>query len=521
VTGARRVARALLTVSDKRGLAEFARGLAALGVEIVSTGGTRRALEEAGIAAREVAQLTGFPEMLGGRVKTLHPAVHAGILARRDVADDLASLGRAGIDPIDLVVVNLYPFEAAIEGGAVREEAIEQIDVGGPALLRAAAKNHDHVAVVVDPEDYAPVFEEMRSGGGALSATTRERLAAKAFRATAAYDAAIASWMSSRTGEVFPESFSLAGRAVRSLRYGENPHQEATLYRAVGASDAGVAGGEVLGGKALSYNNLLDLDAARSLAGEFGAPAAAVVKHGNPCGTAAATDLVSALAAAWEGDPLSAFGSVVGLNRSLDAPCAEFLAGEGRFVEAIVAPGFDPGALEVLTKRPKWGGSVRCLRTPSRSAPPRVEVRAISGGFLLQTPDEKIETASDLRTVTKRAPDPREIEALLFAATVAKHVRSNAIVLARGGTVVGVGAGQMSRVDAVRLAVAKAGERAAGAALASDAFFPFPDGIEEAARAGVKAFLQPGGSVRDAEVIAAADRAGAAMVFTGVRHFRH
>ncbi len=521
MTGARRVERALLAVSDKRGLDSFARGLAALRVEIVSTGGTARALAAAGLAVREVADVTGFPEMLGGRVKTLHPAVHAGILARRGRAEDLAALEKAGIAPFDLVVVNLYPFEAAVAAGVDPEEAIEQIDIGGPTLLRAAAKNREDVAAVCDPSDYEPVLGEMRSSGGSLSAATRERLAAKAFRATAAYDAAIAAWFTLETGEPFPESVVLAGRASIRLRYGENPHQEAALYRAVLAPEAGVAGGEVLGGKALSYNNLLDLDAARGLVGEFEEPAAVVVKHGNPAGAAVAEALATAVAQAWEGDPLSAFGSVVGLNRPLDDASAEFLAGEGRFVEAVVAPDFEPRALEVLTTRPKWGASVRCVRTALPDRRTRIEARAISGGFLLQTSDAKIDAAADLRVVTKRAPAPPEIESLLFAAAVAKHVRSNAIVLARECAVVGVGAGQMSRVDAVRLAVAKAGERAKGAALASDAFFPFPDGIEEAVRAGVSSILQPGGSVRDREGIAAADRAGAAMVFTGTRHFRH
>ncbi|MGH7151755.1 MAG: bifunctional phosphoribosylaminoimidazolecarboxamide formyltransferase/IMP cyclohydrolase, partial [Planctomycetota bacterium] len=463
-----RVERALLSVHDKRGIVELARGLAALRVEILSTGGTRRALQEAGLPVREVSEVTGFPEMLDGRVKTLHPKIHAGILARRDLPAHASALEEQGIGWIDLLAVNLYPFEATVSRpGVPREEAIEQIDIGGPSLLRAAAKNHAFVAALVDPDDYGTLLEELRTTDARISEPTRRRLAAKAFRATAAYDAAIASWLSRAEGERFPEVFSFAGRRVASLRYGENPHQEAALYRALLPPEAGVAGGEVLGGKALSYNNLLDLDAAFGLVREFAEPAAAVVKHGNPCGAAGAAKPADALAAAWEGDPVSAFGSVLGLNRPFDRGCADFLCSESRFVEAIVAPSFEPAALEAITTRPKWGKSVRLLRT-SFDPPPssRIEVRPISGGFLLQTPDDRLESASDLKVATKRAPTPSEVDALLFAATLAKHVRSNAIVLARGRTVVGVGAGQMSRVDAVRLALAKAGPRAKGSVLA-------------------------------------------------------
>ncbi|MCI0587385.1 MAG: bifunctional phosphoribosylaminoimidazolecarboxamide formyltransferase/IMP cyclohydrolase [Planctomycetes bacterium] len=518
-----RIERALLSVHDKRGIVDLARGLAALRVEILSTGGTRRALQEAGLAVREVSEVTGFPEMLDGRVKTLHPKIHAGILARRDLPAHAAALEAQGIGWIDLLAVNLHPFEATVSRpGVSRDEAIEQIDIGGPSLLRAAAKNHGFVASLVDSDDYGPLLEELRTNDGRISEPTRRRLAAKAFRATAAYDAAIAAWLSHEQGDRFPDFCSFAGRRVASLRYGENPHQEAALYRAVLASEPGVAGGEVLGGKPLSYNNLLDLDAAFGLVREFADPAAVVVKHGNPCGAACSQSPAAALASAWEGDPVSAFGSVIGLNQPFDRECADFLCSESRFVEAVVAPAFASDALQAVTTKPKWGQNLRSVRTSFDPPPPsRVDLRPISGGFLLQTPDDRVETASDLKVVTKRAPTPAEVDALLFAATVAKHVRSNAIVLARGRTVVGVGAGQMSRVDAVRLAIAKAGPRTKGSVLASDAFFPFPDGVEEAVAAGVAAILQPGGSVRDAESIAAADRAGAAMVLTGVRHFRH
>ncbi|HET6204239.1 MAG TPA: bifunctional phosphoribosylaminoimidazolecarboxamide formyltransferase/IMP cyclohydrolase [Planctomycetota bacterium] len=517
-----RIERALLSVHDKRGIVDFARALASLRVEILSTGGTRRALAEAGLSVREVAEVTGFPEMLGGRVKTLHPKIHAGILARRDLPAHRAALEAQGIAGIDLVAVNLYPFEGTVaRPGVARDEAIEEIDVGGPTLLRAAAKNHDFVAAVVDPDDYPAVLEELRARG-ALSPETRRRLASKAFRATAAYDAAIAVWLSREEEERFPESAAFAGRRIARLRYGENPHQAAALYRSVLAPEPGVAGGEVLGGKALSFNNLLDIDAAFALVREFSGPTAAVVKHNNPSGAACAAKPADALAAAWEGDPVSAFGSVVGLNRPFDAACAGFLASESRFVEAILAPDFEPAALETVTTKPKWGRNVRLVRTPfDRPPSSRVEVRSISGGFLLQTTDDRVESAADLKVATKRSPTLAEVDALLFAATVAKHVRSNAVVLSRDRAVVGVGAGQMSRVDAVRLAIGKAGARARGVVLASDAFFPFADGVEEALAAGVTAILQPGGSVRDAETIAAADRAGAAMVFTGVRHFRH
>jgi phosphoribosylaminoimidazolecarboxamide formyltransferase/IMP cyclohydrolase len=525
----RRIERALISVSDKTGIADFARRLAALGIEILSTGGTRRELERAGISAGEVSEHTGFPEILDGRVKTLHPLVHGGILARRDDPAHAAAMREHGILPIDLVVVNLYPFERTVaRAGVAHEAAIEEIDIGGPALIRAAAKNHDSVAVVTDPADYERVLVALEERG-VLGAELRRELARAAFRRTARYDAAIAAWLERAAEEEedapFPEEVLLAGARVMDLRYGENPHQRAALYRGAPVGEASVVGAEVLGGKPLSFNNLLDLDAALALAKELADPFACVVKHANPCGAAAAATIAAALEGAWAGDPLSAFGSVVALNRPLDLAAAEFLVSENRFVEAVIAPAFEPEALEGLTTRPRWGKSVRLVACgpigPERRAARAREVRAVLGGFLLQTRDLAGARAEDLSFATNAQPSAADVEALLFAERVAKHVRSNAIVLAVGRRVVGVGAGQMSRVDAVRMAVQKAGDRARGSVLASDAFFPFPDGVEAAMAAGVRAILQPGGSVRDADVIAACDRGGVPMVFTGQRHFRH
>jgi phosphoribosylaminoimidazolecarboxamide formyltransferase/IMP cyclohydrolase len=527
-----RIARALISVSDKQGLEGFARSLSQLGVEILSTGGTFAALRRAGIAAREVSEHTGFPEILDGRVKTLHPKVHGGILASREEASHLEALQEHGIGGIDLVVVNLYPFEQTVARPDVsRAEAVEQIDIGGPAMLRSAAKNHRYVAVVTDPADYGRVLDELQRHDGELSEELRRELAAKAFARTAAYDSAIAGWLfgrevaEGRSGSPFPPTFVQAGTLEGELRYGENPHQRAAFYRTAGTAEPGLARAEVLNGKQLSYNNLVDLDAAAALAKEFAQPFVAVVKHNNPCGAAADESISRALAAAWEGDPLSAFGSVLAFTRPLDRASAEFLADGNRFVEAIVAPAFDPGAFELLTRRPKWGKSVRLLACgelgPQARRAGELELKSLVGGFLLQERDVAASSPEDCRVVTSRAPTEHELVALLFGERIAKHVKSNAIVLASARCVVGVGAGQMSRVDAVRVAVHKAGEKARGAVLASDAFFPFPDGVEAALEAGVTAILQPGGSVRDGEVVAACDRAGAAMVFTGARHFRH
>ena len=527
-----KVRRALVSVSDKTGLENFVRLLAARGVEVLSTGGTHKALRAAGIAVREVSEVTGFPEIMHGRVKTLHPKVHGGILARRDEPSHQGAMKEHGIGAIDLVVVNLYPFEATVaKPGVEREEAVEQIDIGGPSMLRSAAKNHAFVGVVVDPADYGRVLEALEVHDGSLGAPLRRELAVKAFSTTARYDAAISSWLFAQevaggcTQDQFPPVAVIAGAKSSGLRYGENPHQSAALYRVAGASEPSVANAELLGGKQLSYNNLVDLDAAHALAKEFDAPFVAVTKHNNPCGAAAAKTIAQALEGAWAGDPISAYGSVLAFTRTLDQACAEFLVSGNRFVEAIIAPAFDADALELLTQRPKWGKSVRLLACgpfgPSSRRASDLEWKQLIGGFLAQTRDLKAETATDCKQVTRAAPSAEQLESLLFANRVAKHVKSNAIVLARGTQVLGVGAGQMSRVDAVRLSVHKAGEHAKGAVLASDAFFPFPDGVEAAIAAGVAAILQPGGSVRDADVIAACDRHGVPMVFTASRHFRH
>jgi phosphoribosylaminoimidazolecarboxamide formyltransferase/IMP cyclohydrolase len=521
--------RALLSVSDKTGIVELARELANRGFEVLSTGGTQRLIAQAGVPVIEVASATGFPEMMDGRVKTLHPMIHGGILALRDEPAHVAAMQQHGIAPIDIVAVNLYPFERTVAREEVSlEEAIEQIDIGGPSMVRSAAKNHAHVAVVVDPSDY-PALIEALAVHGEIPAALRRRLALKAFQATARYDAAISSWLAQREEFVEPGSvpaqWLLGGSAGTSLRYGENPHQRAAFYRCSGTSEASIAGGEVLGGKELSFNNILDLDAALALVKEFAEPAAAVIKHTNPCGCALGANLAEAISAAWEGDPLSAFGSVIGLNRTLDVGTAEFLVSDGRFVECIVAPEIDPAALEILRERPKWGRNVRIVRVGAfdprtRDARDR-DVKKVVGGFLVQDRDLLIEDPAAWKVATKRRPSAEELASAAFAWSVCKHLKSNAIALARGRSLVGAGAGQMSRVDSVEIACKKAGVRARGAALASDAFFPFPDGVEAAAAAGVEVFVQPGGSRKDDDVIAACDRLGVAMLLTDVRHFRH
>jgi len=526
-----RIRRALLSVSDKTGIENFARALSQMGVELLSTGGTHAALVKAGVPVREVAEHTGFPEMMDGRLKTLHPLIHGGLLALRDEESHVAAMEAHGIAPIDLVVVNLYPFEATVaRPGVGRAEAVEQIDIGGPSMVRSAAKNHRFVGIVTDPADYGRVLDEMQRLEGALSDELRRELALEAFGLTARYDAAIASWLlEAERAEAsvtprFPATFALAGRKVMELRYGENPHQQAALYRTRG-DEPSAATAEVLNGKALSYNNLIDLDAALALAKEFDRPFVAVTKHNNPCGAAAAAAIEDALVAAWAGDPLSAFGSVLAFTRPVNRAAADFLVAGNRFVEAIIAPAFEAEAFELLTKKPKWGKSVRLLASgelgPTVRRESDVELKKLVGGFLLQGRDLSVSSPEACEVRTQRAPSPDQLSALLFAERIAKHVKSNAIVIAAGSRVLGVGAGQMSRVDAVRMAVHKAGDAARGAVLASDAFFPFPDGVEAAIEAGVEAILQPGGSVRDGEVIAACDRLGAAMVFTGRRHFRH
>lgn len=525
---ARPIHRALLSVSDKTGLENFARQLSDYGVQLLSTGGTHRALLDAGIPVTEVSEHTGFPEMMDGRVKTLHPMIHGGILAVRDNTAHVAAMDEHKIAPIDLVVVNLYPFEATTaRDGATRDECVEQIDIGGPSMVRSAAKNHKFVAVVTEPDQYSSVLDEMSKSGGGLSDEFRRGLAQKAFARTAAYDAAIAQWMfradREEDGPVFPESFSISGTKVMDLRYGENPHQSAAFYRSAPAPEPCTAHSEVLSGKALSYNNLVDLDAAHALAFEFGEPFVCVIKHTNPCGAASAETISEALENAWSGDPLSAFGSVLAFTRPVDLASATFLVEGNRFVEAIIAPDFDEDAFELLTRKPRWGKSVRLLACgafgPEAQHRNQVEIKKMTGGFLVQDRDRLAET--EFECVSSAMPTSTQLEELVFANRIAKHVKSNAIVLTQARTVTGVGAGQMSRVDSVRIAADKAGSRAAGSVLSSDAFFPFPDGVEAAIEAGIVAIVQPGGSVRDDEVIAAANAKEVPMLFSGARHFRH
>jgi phosphoribosylaminoimidazolecarboxamide formyltransferase / IMP cyclohydrolase len=522
----RPIARALLSVSDKTGLVPFAQALAGRGVELLSTGGTAKALAEAGLKVVEIAEVTGFPEMLDGRVKTLHPAIHGGLLARRDRPEHAAALARHGIRAIDLLVVNLYPFAATVARGAPYEECVENIDIGGPALIRGAAKNHQDVTVATDPDDYAAVLDDMARTNGATSLALRRRLAGLAYARTSAYDAAIAAWFAVQQGETFPPVLALAGRLSQRLRYGENPHQEAAFYIG-GEARPGVATARQIQGKELSFNNLNDTDAAFELVAEFAEPAIAIIKHANPCGVAVAADLRHAWDKALASDPVSAYGGIIAVNRPLDAATAEAIA--KLFVEVVIAPAILPEAQAALRRRT----ALRVLVAGGMPDPtaPGMTLRSLSGGYLLQSRDNGAVAAAQLKTVTKRAPTPREIADLLFAFRVAKHVKSNAIVYAKDGATVGIGAGQMSRVDSARIAAWKAAEAgkaaglaespAKGAVVASDAFFPFADGLEAAIAAGATAVIQPGGSVRDDEVIAAADKAGIAMVFTGMRHFRH
>jgi len=506
------VRRALVSVADKEGLIVLGRGLAAEGVVLVSTGSTAQALRDEGVPVTPVSEVTGFPEMLDGRVKTLHPSVHAGILADKRNEDHLRQLEEAGIEAFDLVVVNLYPFERTVAGGAGRDEVVEQIDIGGPTLVRAAAKNFGSVGVVVEPGRYPEVLAAVEGGG--LPAHLRASLAAAAFRHVALYDAAIASWFGSWAGdEELPTALVPGFERTALLRYGENPHQRAGLYRE--ALSAGPLGGaEVLQGKEMSFNNWLDAEAARGLAASFEEPACAIVKHHNPCGTAATGDLARCYRDALESDPVSAFGGVVAFNREVDEAAARAM-GEV-FTEVVIAPGYAPEARALLAERE----NLRVVLAPAPLGG-GLEVRPIDGGALVQDVDAVRESRGDLRVVTERAPTEEEWEGLLFAWRVAARVKSNAIVLARGRATVGVGAGQMSRVDSVELARRKAGDRAKGSVLASDAFFPFRDGIDAAAEVGVTAVIQPGGSVRDEEVVAAADEHDLAMVLTGTRHFRH
>jgi phosphoribosylaminoimidazolecarboxamide formyltransferase/IMP cyclohydrolase len=506
--------RALLSVSNKSGLPAFARGLVRLGFDLYSTGGTLKELETGSIDARPVSDLTGFPEIMDGRVKTLHPGVHGGLLARRDRPEHMAALDEHGLKPIDLLCVNLYPFVQTVAAGASFDEALEQIDVGGPAMIRAAAKNFAGVVVVVRPERYAEVLRALGDGG--VSSAMRKRLAAEAFGHTAAYDAQIAAWLSTQVDESapdFPSELTIAGMLAQPLRYGENPHQKAAFYR-VGPDPGGLGSARQLQGPELSFNNIQDASAAYQLVHEYLRPAAAIIKHMNPCGLALADTTAEAYRRAFDCDTVSAFGGVVALNQELDAETAAQVINVK--TDVVIAPSVSPEALKVLAGR-KY---TRVLE----AGPVRVvglDVRTVPGGFLAQTWDRAGFDRAQCRVVTRREPTPAEWEQLEFAWLAAKHVKSNAIVLARDLSAVGVGAGQMSRVEATQIAVRRAGPRAQGCVMASDAFFPFPDGLEEGIKAGITAVIQPGGSMRDAEVVGAADAAGIAMVMTGERHFRH
>jgi phosphoribosylaminoimidazolecarboxamide formyltransferase/IMP cyclohydrolase len=512
-----RVRRALLTVSDKRGLVEFARGLAELGVEIVSTGGTARELSGAGLSVRAIDDYTGFPEILDGRVKTLNPKIYAGLLAVRSNPEHVATLADHGIEPIDLVCVNLYPFErTAARRGVSDEEVIENIDIGGPTLIRAAAKNHQFAAVVVTPESYDAVLEELKMTDGRLSEQTREALALDAFSYTARYDAAISRWFAEREDD-FPAMYPRVYEKVLDLTYGENPHQRAAYYATAGSRTHLLSMVSKLHGKELSFNNLLDLDSGRRLVGEYEIPAVAILKHNNPCGASVASTPLEAYERAFECDPLSAYGGVYVFNRKVEADVAQKL--HETFVELVFAPGYSDEALEILTQKP----NIRILEDQERRTEPIAEhdVRRVRGGLLVQDRDEDLESRDEMRVVTERPPTEREWGELLFAWKVCKHVRSNAIVLAKNLATVGIGAGQMSRVDSVELAIRKARRSLDGAAMASDAFFPFADGPQAAIDSGVRAIIQPGGSKRDEDVIAACNAASVAMVFTSRRHFRH
>jgi phosphoribosylaminoimidazolecarboxamide formyltransferase / IMP cyclohydrolase len=515
---------ALLSVSDKAGLVDFARGLRAHGVSLISTGGTAKLLQEAALPVTEVADYTGIPEMLDGRVKTLHPKVHGGILARRDLPEHMAALERAAIPTIDLVVVNLYPFSATVaKEGCTLADAIENIDIGGPAMVRSAAKNYNHVTVVTDPADYAPLLKEMAAASGGVGAQTRFRLAQKAFSHTAAYDGAISNYLtrvdaSGLARESFPRRLNLQFEVAQPLRYGENPHQQAAFYRDPQPVPGSLALYRQVQGKELSYNNIGDADAAWECVKTFDTPACVIVKHANPCGVGLGEDLEIAYRKAHATDPTSAFGGIIAFNRRLETAAARAVCEQ--FVEVVIAPEISDDALAVFGAK----ANIRVLVVPFAAAANALDFKRVGGGMLAQTPDSLNVSSADLKVVTRRAPDLRELADLLFAWRVAKFVKSNAIVFCAQGRTLGVGAGQMSRVDSARIASIKAqnaGLTLTGSAVASDAFFPFRDGVDVVAAAGAKAVIQPGGSLRDAEVIAAADEHGLAMVFTGVRHFRH
>jgi phosphoribosylaminoimidazolecarboxamide formyltransferase/IMP cyclohydrolase len=513
------IRRALVSVTDKTGVVDFCRELAGLGVEIVSTGGTARVLADAGVPVRPIDDLTGFPEMMDGRVKTLHPKVHGGLLARREDPRHMAAAEEHGIGMIDMVVVNLYAFEATVADPEVTlVDAIENIDIGGPSMLRSAAKNFESVTVVTDPGDYDTVLAEMRENAGATTYDTRKRLATEVFRKTSAYDTAIWKYLSGYDHAVYPDEVRFFLEKVQGLRYGENPHQSAAFYRFSDSREHTLARAEQLHGKELSHNNILDTDACWTAVREFEQPACVIVKHTNPCGAAVGQDAVAAYDKAHASDAVSAYGGVMAFNRPVPLGVAEHINANGQFVEVIIAPGYDADALALLTEKK----NIRLLRTGGmRPVGGHYESRAVEGGMLVQGADAVTEDPAGFTVATVRTPTVGEMEQLLFAWKVAKSVKSNAILLAKDSATVGVGAGQMSRVDSARIAVEKAGEKAAGAVCASDAFMPFPDSLEVVAAAGVTAVIQPGGSVRDEEVVARANELGVAMVFTGFRHFRH
>jgi phosphoribosylaminoimidazolecarboxamide formyltransferase / IMP cyclohydrolase len=509
----RPIRRALISVSDKKGIVDFAQALGRFNIEIISTGGTSKTLRDAGMAVRDVAEITGFPEMMDGRVKTLHPRVHGGLLAIRDNAEHAAALQQHGIEPIDLVVVNLYPFAETIKReGVTRAEAIEQIDIGGPAMIRSAAKNSQDVAVIVSASQYAAVLGELNQHKGALSLDTRSRLAQQAFEQTAQYDLTVSSYLAGSTGPL-PERLTWIMNKIADLRYGENPHQKAALYQT--SNGTGIANAEILSGKEMSFNNYVDAEAAWQLVCDFEELACAIIKHTNPAGVGMGETPVEAYQKALATDPVSAFGGIVAFNRAVDAVAAQEVT--KIFTEVVIAPEYDPAALEILRGKK----NLRVIRMGQIEKSSGIELKQIGGGVLVQTSDDHKLADADLKVVTARKPSEEEIRALLFAWTVCKHTKSNAIVYARAGQTVGVGAGQMSRVDSVKIGAMRAQLPVADSVLASDAFFPFRDGIDEAARHGITAVIQPGGSVRDDEVIAAANEHGLAMVFTGVRHFKH
>jgi phosphoribosylaminoimidazolecarboxamide formyltransferase/IMP cyclohydrolase len=527
-----RIARALLSVSDKTGLVEFASELSTRGVEILSTGGTAKALQAAGLKVTAVQDVTGFPEMLDGRVKTLHPVIHGGILARRDLPEHMQAISDHGIAPIDLVCINLYPFQQTVADPHVTlEDAVENIDIGGPAMVRSAAKNHDAVTVLVDPVDYTAVLAEMDEYDGATTLDTRRKLAAKAYAHTGAYDAMISRWLRDRFEGpgVFPEELPLGFVLAQQCRYGENPHQKAAFYREPLGTEPCVSTARQIWGRELSFNNFYDINAAletvKDLSGPMDLPSAVIVKHTNPCGAASAETLTEAFLLAREGDPVSAFGGILAVNRIVDAQTADEITGKNCFFEAIIAPSFEPDAVTLLKEKKRWGADLRLLEvgdlTGWRQTASGVDLKKVVGGVLVQQRDLLETTAADLNVVTERAPTPEEMDELLFAWRIVRHVKSNAIVFTRNRQVVGVGAGQMNRVQSVRLAAAQAGEKAAGAVMASDAFFPFPDGPEAAAEAGVTAIIQPGGSRKDQDTIDLCNARGIAMVTTGIRHFLH